>query len=361
MNNIGKIPMPSELNMRGITDAEINNGSEVNIVENTTPAEDVNPLIIENNNPPVVDNTASVDDLDIPDDKLFSSLSKKMGREIKSMDDLSQKEKIEVEKIVEKEVYKYKSPEAEAYDKYFEETGRSINDFSKLNRDWSKADSRESVLAYLKDENPYLDDEDIRFKLDEVYKIPEKLDPEMEEPADVIRRNREIKMAEIEWKELVAKANKYHESNKSKYITPLEDKKKQYDAMISESNDSWSKSILLAKDSVGRVKTDNFEYEVKDKSIVDKLTTPDKVVDIFKGEDGKFSHKDFLNSVLIGKNINDILVENEKQVRAKVMAEQMNMKTNPSDSPIVDAPANSKDKELEDVKNIFLNNHRSFR
>ena len=244
--------------------------------QNAQKAKDNQGLQNQNNVPDNVgtEPTNVVEDFDfdkIPQDKLFSFIGNQRGRKIKSFDDLKQnnneiekeKQKLkQTNKEIVKEVHKYESPESEAYDKYFLETGRSIKDFVSLNKDWTQESDDVVVMEYLKQENPYLTPEDIRFQIEDSYKTLKPLDPDEFDADEVAKREREIKRKDIEWKQLVAKSKEYHESNKSKYLTPVESAMQKMQEQTKQGQEIWKDGV--AKAQLNNIDINGFNYEVKD-------------------------------------------------------------------------------------------------
>ena len=97
-----------------------------------------------------------------------------------------------------------------AYLKYKKETGRGINDYVKLNKDFSTMEPDTLLRNYFKETEEGLDDEDIDFKMEEFG-----YDEEIDEPSDV-------KRTKIAKKKLIAKAKKYFTAQKEMYKLPLE-------------------------------------------------------------------------------------------------------------------------------------------
>lgn len=136
------------------------------------------------------------------DEAVINYLKEKSGRDFSSLDELF------TEKVVEKEI---ELPEdVDAFLKYKKETGRSLNDFIKLNRDLD-SENPESLLAeYIRETNPEYDDEDIKFEL-ERFKYDEDLDDDAA-----------IREAKLSKKKELAKAKEYFNKLKEQYKAPLE-------------------------------------------------------------------------------------------------------------------------------------------
>ena len=93
---------------------------------------------------------------------------------------------------------------------FMEETGGDINDYVRLNTDYSKIDDTTLLREYYKNTKPHLDDEEISFIMEDSFKIDEDLDEE-----------RDIKKKKLAYKEEIAKARKFLEDTKSKYYDEI--------------------------------------------------------------------------------------------------------------------------------------------
>ena len=93
---------------------------------------------------------------------------------------------------------------------FMEETGGDINDYVRLNTDYSKIDDNTLLREYYKNTKPHLDDEEISFIMEDSFKIDEDLDEE-----------RDIKKKKLAYKEEIAKAKNFLESTKSKYYDEI--------------------------------------------------------------------------------------------------------------------------------------------
>lgn len=134
---------------------------------------------------------------------VLSFISKQTGREISSLDDLIQ------EKEIVKEIQAELDPEIEKYLQYKNETGRTMSDYIKLNKDYNDVPTDRLIAEYMADTNPHLDSEDIQFKMNQMFSFDE-------DDEDDVVRDRKIKK-----KEYAANAVKYFDDQKEKYSTPL--------------------------------------------------------------------------------------------------------------------------------------------
>ena len=92
---------------------------------------------------------------------------------------------------------------------FMEETGGTIEDYTRLNADYSQVDDITLLKEYYKKEKPYLEGEDIDMLLED-FVIDEDID-----------EDRDARKKRIAFKEEVAKAKSYLEETKSKYYDEI--------------------------------------------------------------------------------------------------------------------------------------------
>ena len=100
------------------------------IIDNTTAT---NPII---ENPTILENTENIT---ISDEDVFK-WAKSKGKEVTNVDDFFKENRVEVEKIIEKEINPYEkaSEKTKAFLNYHKETGRDYEDYLELNKDYDK-------------------------------------------------------------------------------------------------------------------------------------------------------------------------------------------------------------------------------
>ena len=93
---------------------------------------------------------------------------------------------------------------------FMEETGGTIEDYARLNRDYSNIDDTSLLKEYYKNTKPHLDQEEINFIMEDNFSFDEDMDEE-----------RDIKKKKLAFKEEIAKARKFLEDTKSKYYDEI--------------------------------------------------------------------------------------------------------------------------------------------
>jgi len=136
----------------------------------------------------------------LTEEEVLSHINNRYDKNIESVDDL----------FVERESQEELPEDVAAYLKYKQETGRGIDDYVRLNKDFGAMEPDTLLRNYFKETEEGLDDEDIDFKMEEF-----ESDEEIDEPSDV-------KRTRIAKKKIIAKAKKYFTEQKEKYKLPLE-------------------------------------------------------------------------------------------------------------------------------------------
>ena len=93
---------------------------------------------------------------------------------------------------------------------FMEETGGTIEDYSRLNTDYSNFDSTVLLSEYYKKSKPHLNKEEIDFLIEDKFAYDEEVDEE-----------RDIKKKQLAAKEEIAKAKNFLEETKSKYYDEI--------------------------------------------------------------------------------------------------------------------------------------------
>jgi len=93
---------------------------------------------------------------------------------------------------------------------FMEETGGTVEDYVRLNADYSTVDDNALIREYYKQTKPHLDHEEINFLLEDNFSFDEDMDEE-----------RDIRKKKLDFKEEIAKARKFLEDTKSKYYDEI--------------------------------------------------------------------------------------------------------------------------------------------
>ena len=170
----------------------------------------------------VVEETITKVDLNEPPKTVETEEVKDVVEEVVSdqpvMEEVTKEEK-EVEEIAEevgeviKESMETGKPLPENVEKFvnfLEETGGDLNDYVKLNRDYSEMDNQTILQEHYRNTKPHLTEDEIQFLMEDQFSYDEEIDDE-----------KEIKRKKLALKEQVANAKTQLEENKSKYYQEI--------------------------------------------------------------------------------------------------------------------------------------------
>jgi len=93
---------------------------------------------------------------------------------------------------------------------FMEDTGGDLEDYVKLNQDYSKLDNHTLLKEYYKQTKPHLDNEEIDFMMEDYFSYDEDMD-----------EDRDIKRKKLAMKEQVAQARQHLDGAKSKYYEDI--------------------------------------------------------------------------------------------------------------------------------------------
>ena len=134
----------------------------------------------------------------------FSAIQEVTEAEVKQVE-AEVKEAIRDEKVLGKPL-----PEnIEKLVSFMEETGGTIEDYTRLNADYSNIDDKTLIKEYYKKNKPYLDSEDLDLLLED-FEYDEDIDEE-----------KDVRKKKLAFKEEVAKAKNFLEETKSKYYDEI--------------------------------------------------------------------------------------------------------------------------------------------
>jgi|10_taG_2_1085330.scaffolds.fasta_scaffold02542_3 hypothetical protein len=153
---------------------------------------------------------------------------------------------------------------------FMEETGGDLNDYVKLNQDYSKLDNQDLLYEYYKQTKPHLNNEEINFLMEDEFSFDEDADDD-----------RDIRRKKLALKEQVANAKSHLDGQKSKYYEEIKagskltgEQQKAIDFFNRYNKESEATQKTVKKNSdIFTQKTNNvfndkfkgFEYNVGDK------------------------------------------------------------------------------------------------
>ena len=222
---------------------------------------------------------------------------------------------------------------------FMEDTGGTIEDYTRLNADYSSVDDVTLLKEYYKQEKPYLEGEDIESILEDfIY------DEDMDEA-------REIRKKKVAFKEEVAKAKSYLEETKSKYydeiklrpgVTQDQQKATDFFNRYTKQQEQATQKHAQFQESTKQLFDDNFEgFDIKvgDKSYKYNIQNRDKIaenqsninnlVGKFLDADGNISDtKGYHKAMYAADNVDKIASHFYEQGKADAVKDVLNKSKN---------------------------------
>jgi hypothetical protein len=162
---------------------------------------------------------------------------------------------------------------------FMEETGGTVEDYVRLNADYTNVDSTSLIREYYKQTKPHLDSEDVSLLLEDF-----DYDEDIDEPKDIRKKK-------IAFKEEVAKAKNFLEGLKSKYYDEIklrpgvtQDQQKATD-FFNRYNEEQEAVQVKHKDFISRTKNllnndfEGFDFKISDKKFRYGIKNPTQVAE----------------------------------------------------------------------------------
>ena len=231
-----------------------------------------------------VDLSKPVEEIKVPEEKVETK------EEVPTLQEVTDEvtETKEIAKVVEKEIVesietgKELPQNVQKLMNFMEETGGNLNDYVKLNRDYSEMDNQTLLKEYYKTTKPHLQADEIDFLMEDQFSFDEEMDEE-----------KDIKRKKLALKEQVASAKAQLEEHKSKYYEEIKagsrltpEAKKAMDFFNKHNKESEStkkihqeaKNRFLNKtEEVFNDEFKGFEYKVGDKKYRFNVKDPNQV------------------------------------------------------------------------------------
>ena len=228
---------------------------------------------------------------------------------------------------------------------FMEETGGNVEDYVRLNADYSNADNDTLLKEYYKKSKPHLDDDEINFLLEDNFSYDEDLDEE-----------RDIRKKKLAFKEEVQEAKNFLEDLKGKYydeiklrpgVTQEQQKAMEFfnryneeKSLNSQKHDRFKKatSEMFNNDFKGfdfEVGEKKFRYGVNNPtSLADKQSELSNIIGKFLNDKGEVSdHKGYHKAMYAASNVDKIASHFYEQGKADAVKDVVNGSKNLSDEP----------------------------
>ena len=226
---------------------------------------------------------------------------------------------------------------------FMEETGGTIEDYTRLNADYSSINETTLLKEYYKKNKPYLDESDVELLLEDF-----SYDEELDEDIDIRKKK-------LAFKEEVAKAKGFLEETKSKYYDEIklrpgvtQDQQKAMDFFnrYNKQQEVAEQQHSVFKESTKQLFNDGFEgFDIKvgDKNYKYNIQNRDKVaenqsninnlVGKFLDSDGNVSDtKGYHKAMYAADNVDKIASHFYEQGKADAVKDVMNKSKNLSDT-----------------------------
>jgi hypothetical protein len=233
---------------------------------------------------------------------------------------------------------------------FMDETGGTVEDYVRLNADYSNADSDTLLKEYYKKTRPHLDAEEIDFLIEDNFDYDEEIDDE-----------RDVRKKRLAFKEEVAKAKNYLENVKSKYydeikarpgITQEQQKamdffnrynKDQQNAQAQHSRFKTDTKTLFSQDFKGfdfNLGEKSFRYGVSNpEAVAEKQSNITNLVKKFLNEDGSVRDvKGYHKAMYAAENADTIAKHFYEQGKADAIKDVVAKSNNISLDPRASAP-----------------------
>ncbi len=226
---------------------------------------------------------------------------------------------------------------------FMEETGGTIEDYTRLNADYSNVDDKTLIKEYYKKNKPYLDSEDLDLLLEDF-----DYDEDMDEEKDVRKKK-------LAFKEEVAKAKNFLEETKSKYydeiklrpgVTQEQQKamdffnrynkqqkqaEQQHEAFKENTKKLFSDDFKGFDISVGEKK---YKYNIQNvNKVAENQSNITNLVKKFLNENGDVvDHAGYHKAMYAAENVDKIAAHFYEQGKADAVKEVVNKSKNLSDT-----------------------------
>jgi len=225
-----------------------------------------------------------------------------------------------VEEEVVKEVVKQDKVLPENIEKlvnFMEDTGGTVEDYVRINADYTNIDENVLLREYYKNVKPHLNSEEIDFILEDSFSWDEDLD-----------EDRHIKKKKLAYKEEIAKARNFLEDTKSKYYDEIKlrpsqtQEQKKATEFFNRYNTEQQRANELHKEFVNKTNKlfnefEGFDFNVGEKKFRYKINNTEEVaksqsninnfVGKFLNEDGSVKdHANYHKAIYAAKNVDSI-------------------------------------------------------
>ena len=226
---------------------------------------------------------------------------------------------------------------------FMEETGGTIEDYTRLNADYSNIDDKTLIKEYYKKNKPYLDSEDLDLLLED-FEYDEDLDEE-----------KDIRKKKLAFKEEVAKAKNFLEETKSKYydeiklrpgVTQEQQKAMDFFNRYNKQQEQAEENRKVFQENTKKLFTENFEgfdisvgekkyrYKLQNTDgVADKQSDINNLIGKFLDKNGSVSdYKGYHKAMYAAENVDKIAAHFYEQGKADAVKDVVSNSKNVSDT-----------------------------
>ncbi len=226
---------------------------------------------------------------------------------------------------------------------FMEDTGGTVEDYVRLNADYSNLDEKTLLKEYYKKNKPYLDNSDVELLLED-FEYDEDLD-----------EDKDIRKKKLAFKEEVAKAKGFLEETKAKYydeiklrsnVNPEAQKATDFFNRYNKQQEIAQQQHERFKESTKQLFSDGFEgfdikvgdknykYNIQNREkIAENQSNINNLVGKFLDSDGNISDaKGYHKAIYAADNVDKIAAHFYEQGKAEAIKEVMNKSKNLSDT-----------------------------
>jgi len=232
--------------------------------------------------------TKSIQEVEIPESEVQQTKEKVTKEEVENpIQELTSEEVKSTEKITKeiqeevKENPQLQLPEnVEKLVSFMRETGGNLEDYVRLNADYSSINEDSLLSEYYKNTRPHLEPEEVKFLMEDKFSYDEDMDEE-----------RDIKRKQLAYKEEIAKARNFLEETKRKYYDEIKLRPgvTQDQQKATEFFNRYNKEQQIVEKQHNQFKTNTkdyfskdfkgFDFNVGEKKFRYTVNNPDEVAD----------------------------------------------------------------------------------
>jgi hypothetical protein len=226
---------------------------------------------------------------------------------------------------------------------FMEDTGGSVEDYVRLNADYSSIDDNTLLKEYYKKEKPYLDNSDIDLLLED-FQYDEDLD-----------EDKDIRKKKLAFKEEVAKARRFLNETKEKYyadiklksnVNPDAQKAMDFFNRYNKQQEQAEQQRSLFQENTKKLFTENFEgfdinvgdkkyrYKIQNtEAVADKQSDINNLIGKFLDKNGSVSdYKGYHKAMYAAENVDRIAAHFYEQGKADAVKDVIDNSKNISDT-----------------------------